>query len=179
MRIRSWTWCLNNSLCTEEESGIWPPYHWFYWPKNWSCKFSCLNASPLFIQINICMCCHHFQSELFLLGTVQSCRHSLGCIWMLTLAWSPAFCYCILLLFCSQPGARLHKEEVPKHHCCPVKPQSSVVAWLVPEPFLFSHLFLEDIFWDQLNSSTARNLLSPFSLFLFTSVPVKNILKIH
>lgn len=113
-------------------------------------------------------------SKLFLLGIVQSCRCSLkGCVCMLTLALSPALGYCILLLVCSQPGAGLHKEEVPEHHCCPVKSQSNPVACLVPEPFFFSScLFLEDIFWDQLNGSTARN-FSPFSLFLFTSIPKK------
>lgn len=113
-------------------------------------------------------------SKLFLLGIVQSCRCSLkGCVCMLTLALSPALGYCILLLVCSQPGAGLHKEEVPEHHCCPVKSQSNPVACLVPEPFFFSScLFLEDIFWDQLNGSTARN-FSLFSLFLFTSIPKK------
>lgn len=90
------------------------------------------------------MCCYHVQSKLFLLSTTQSCRHSLGCICMPTLALSPAFWYCVLLLFWSLPGA-IHKEEVPKHPCSSVK--SSVVASLVLEPFFFSHLFLEDIFW--------------------------------
>lgn len=135
---------MNNRLCAEEESGIWPPWSWLYWPKTWTYKCSCLNAKLLFIQIDIFICCYHVQSKLFLLSTIQSCRHSLGCICMPTLALSPAFWYCVLLLFCSMPGAS-HKEEVPQHHCSSVK--SSVVASLVPEPFFFSQLFLEDIFW--------------------------------
>lgn len=96
-------------------------------------------------SLSIFMCCHHFQSKLFLLITIQSCRHSLGCICMQTLALSPAFRYCVLMLFWSLPGASRHKEEVPKHHCSPVK--SSVLPSLIPEPLFFSYLFLEDIFW--------------------------------